>query len=257
MPAVPDSFAVRELSGRIPESVWGRLGYYCADAMTPILANTWDAAYWSAQSALSAAEAIVNGAPFSYALSRPPGHHAYADLIGGYCYLNNAAIAAQWLVGQGRRVAIVDTDYHHGNGTQAIFYERADVFVASLHADPDQEYPYFCGYADEQGSGSGGGYNVNIPLPLGSTETAYLEALDTLLAAVAHFQPDVVVVSHGFDTLAGDPEGSFSLSPESFEPIGRRLRALDRPLVVVQEGGYLLESLQPSLSAFLAGLLHE
>lgn len=253
-PAVPDSFAVRGLAHEAPPSIWGQLGYYCADTYTPILANTWTAAYWAAQTALSAARAVVEGAPMAYALCRPPGHHAYADLIGGYCYLNNAAIAAEWLAAAGRRVAIVDTDYHHGNGTQGIFYHRADVLVASLHADPAFEYPYFCGHAHERGEGDGLGTTLNIPLRRGTREGAYLAALEQLLTAVDRFGPDVVVVSHGFDTLADDPEGTFRLTTGSFEAIGSRLRDLGRPLLVVQEGGYRLGWLEDALTALLDGL---
>ena len=255
-PAVPDSFAVRELAGTLPRNVWGQLGYFCSDAMTPILERTWDAVFWSAQTALSAAHAVAGAVPMAYALCRPPGHHASADMYGGYCYLNNAAIAAEWLSSQGKRVAILDTDYHHGNGTQSIFYERNDVLVVSLHADPNDEYPYFCGYSDERGAGAGEGFNLNIPLPLGTTEVDYLSALELGLTAVDKFEPDVVIVSQGFDTLAGDPEGHFRLEVDSYQRIGRKLRSLGRPLVVIQEGGYLLLSLQQTLTAFLDGLLH-
>lgn len=253
-PAIGDCFAVRALVGRRPQNVLGELGYYCSDSLTPILAHTWDAAYWSAQTALSAAQSIIEGVPQTYALCRPPGHHAHADVIGGYCYLNNAAIAAEWLTLRNRRVAIVDTDYHHGNGTQAIFYHRPDVLVVSVHADPAEEYPYFCGYADETGEGEGTGLNANFPLPLGAGEAQYLAALDDALAAVDRFAPDVLLVSHGFDTLAGDPDGGFRLAESSFDRIGQRLRAFGRPLLVIQEGGYLLHSLGGAMTAFLDGL---
>jgi acetoin utilization deacetylase AcuC-like enzyme len=253
-PAVPDSFAVRGVTQAEPPSIWGQLGYYCADTLTPILAGTWTAAYWSAQTALSAAAAVAEGAPLAYALTRPPGHHAYADLIGGYCYLNNAAIAAAWLAAQGRRVAVLDTDYHHGNGTQAIFYDRDDVLVVSLHADPAVEFPYFCGHAAERGAGAGLGFNFNIPLPAGTAEPDYLAALERALDAIGRFDPAVVVVSHGFDTIQGDPEGGFALSPDSFSRIGQRVRDLHRPVLVVQEGGYLLESLGEAMIAFWDGI---
>ena len=252
-PAVPDTFAVRESGGRVSRSIWGQLGHYCSDNVTPILSDTWPAAYASAQVALSAAQALF-GAPLVYALTRPPGHHAYRDLYGGYCYLNNAAIAAHWLAERGRRPAILDLDYHHGNGTQAIFYERADVFFCSLHADPGDEYPYYAGYADEIGADAGEGYTLNIPLPLATGAAAYQRALDWALAAVETVAPEALIVSLGFDTLAGDPHGGLGLTPADFRPIGRSLAALGRPILLVQEGGYLLGSLRPALLALLEGL---
>jgi len=251
---VPDSFAVRELGDYVPRSIWGQLGHYCTDDLTPILAQTWLAAYWSAQTALSAAAAIADGATLSYALCRPPGHHAYHDLYGGYCYLNNAAIAAQWLVECGRRPAILDIDYHHGNGTQAIFYERADVFFCSLHADPEDEYPYYCGFAHETGRGAGEGFTFNLPLPLDSGPPAYLQALARGMAAIEEFAPDVIVLSLGFDTIAGDPHGGLCLAPETFADVGRVLAGLRRPLLLIQEGGYLLPALGPALTALLMGI---
>jgi acetoin utilization deacetylase AcuC-like enzyme len=258
-PAVPDTFAVREfgaraLSDSIPRSIWGQLGHYCTDNLTPILPRTWEAAYWSAQIAVSAADALNAGAPLVYALCRPPGHHAFRDLYGGFCYLNNVAIAADLLTKHGRRPAIIDIDYHHGNGTQAIFYERADVFFCSIHADPDVEYPYYCGFAHETGRGAGQGYTLNLPLPLETEETDYLRALDTALTATEDFAPDVVLVSLGFDTLAGDPQGGMQLEVSTFAHIGRELAGLRRPLLVIQEGGYLLPALGPALSAFLEGV---
>ena len=203
--------------------------------------------------ALAAAQALYES-PLVYALTRPPGHHAYRDLYGGYCYLNNAAIAAQWLAERGRRPAILDLDYHHGNGTQAIFYERADVFFASLHADPADEYPYYAGYADEMGAGEGEGHTLNVALPLDCDAAAYQRALDWTLAAVDAVAPDALIVSLGFDTLAGDPHGGMHLSPDAFGPIGRSLAALGRPILLVQEGGYQLGALRPALLALLEGL---
>ncbi len=252
-PAVPDTFAVRQSAGRVSHNIWGQLGHYCTDNLTPILPRTWDAAYASAQVALSAAQALF-GTPLVYALTRPPGHHAYRDLYGGYCYLNNAAIAAHWLAQRGRRPAILDIDYHHGNGTQAIFYERADVFVCSLHADPADEYPYYSGYPDEMGAGEGEGATLNILLSPTTDEAAYLRALDWALAAVEAVAPDMLIVSLGFDTLAGDPHGGMGLTPAAFRPIGRSLAALGRPILLVQEGGYQLGALRPALLALLEGL---
>lgn len=253
-PAVPDTFAVRRGGGPVPRHIWGQLGHYCNDVLTPIMAYTWEAAYWSAQAGLTAARAIAQGAPLAYALCRPPGHHAARDLYGGYCYLNNAAIAAQWLATRGRRVAILDIDYHHGDGTQAIFYHRPDVFFCSLHAHPDDEYPYYCGYEHERGEGAGIGTTLNLPLPLATTGDRYLEKLDQGLAAIAAFEPDVLIVSLGFDTLAGDPQGGFRLEPNAFITIGRRLSALGVPILLIQEGGYLLPALGPAFTALNTGL---
>ena len=254
-PAVPDTFAVGESGGarRVSPNIWAQLGHHCTDSLTPILPHTWDAAYAAAQVALSAAQALYES-PLVYALTRPPGHHAYHDLYGGYCYLNNAAIAAQWLVERGRRPAILDLDYHHGNGTQAIFYERADVFFCSLHADPADEYPYYAGYPDEMGAGAGEGTTLNVALPLDCDDVAYCRALDWALAAVDAVAPDALIVSLGFDTLAGDPHGGMRLSPDAFRPIGRSLAALGWPILLVQEGGYQLGALRPALLALLEGL---
>jgi acetoin utilization deacetylase AcuC-like enzyme len=254
-PAVPDSFAVRELAGYTPRSIWGQLGHYCTDNLTPILEETWHAAYAAAQVALTAAHATYEGNPLTYALCRPPGHHAYRDMYGGYCYLNNAAIAAHWLTRQRQRIAILDLDYHHGNGTQAIFYVREDVFFCSLHADPEDEYPYYCGFAHERGLEAGTGYTANYPLPLGTHEEDYLLTLNHALERIDLFSPHAVIVSLGFDTLAGDPEGRFQLLPGSFRQIGRRLGQLRRPLLIVQEGGYLLSSLGACATHFFEGLL--
>jgi acetoin utilization deacetylase AcuC-like enzyme len=254
-PAIPDSFAVRGLAGYIPRSIWGQLGHYCTDNLTPILEETWHAAYAAAQVALSAAHASHQGTSLTYALCRPPGHHAYRDMYGGYCYLNNAAIAAHWLTQRDKRIAILDLDYHHGNGTQAIFYGRDDVLFCSLHSDPEDEYPYYCGFAHEQGVDAGAGYTANYPLPLGTQEVDYLMALDHALEKIDLFSPHVVVVSLGFDTVADDPEGRFRLLPTSFRHIGRHLGQLRRPLVIVQEGGYLLPSLGACAAHFFEGLL--
>ena len=252
-PAVPDTFAVRESGGRVSRNIWAQLGHHCTDNLTPILPHTWDAAYAAAQTVLSAAQALYD-APLVYALTRPPGHHAYRNLYGGYCYLNNAAIAAQWLAERGRRPAILDIDYHHGNGTQAIFYDRPDVFFCSLHADPADEYPYYAGYPDEMGAGEGEGATLNVALPPDTDDEAYLRALDWALAAVDAAGPDVLIVSLGFDTLAGDPHGGLHLTPEVFRPIGRSLVRLGRPILLVQEGGYQLGALRPALLALLEGL---
>lgn len=254
-PAIPDSFAVRELGGYIPHNIWGQLGYYCCDDLTPILERTWTAAYWSAQVAVAAAMEIDKGTTLAYALCRPPGHHAYKDLYGGYCYLNNAAIAADVLVSRGHRPAILDIDYHHGNGTQAIFYDRSDVFFCSIHADPEEEYPYYCGFAVETGRGQGEGYTLNLPLPLSTDEVGFLRALTSAVAAIDQFRPTVLLVSVGFDTVAGDPHGGMRLEAGSFAPVGQMIGELGLPLLLVQEGGYLISALGPALNALLEGLV--
>lgn len=252
--AQPDAFSIGRRPRHKPVSIWGLLGYYCFDVGSPIFAGTWDAAYWSAQTAVTTAAAVYNGEKVAYALCRPPGHHAAADMYGGFCYLNNAAIATQWLVEEGQRVAILDLDYHHGNGTQEIFYGRADVLTCSIHADPLHEYPFYWGFADEYGVGAGENHNFNFPLPVGTREPAYLVALDIALRRIRAFVPDCLVISFGADTLDGDPVGGFKLTVESYGRIAARVAALDLPLVVIQEGGYLLSQLGDAVVSFLRGL---
>jgi acetoin utilization deacetylase AcuC-like enzyme len=252
---IANTFNVRGSTRHVPRSIWGLLGYYSFDTSAPIFEHTWDVAYWTAQTAVSAAALVFTGSErMAYGLCRPPGHHAAANLFGGFCYLNNAAIAANWLVQQGQRVAIVDVDYHHGNGTQAIFYQRNDVFVTSLHADPLNEYPFYWGYADEFGAEAGHLYNYNYPLPPGTTEERYLRTLDEALERVRLYVPDTLVISLGVDTVENDPLGSFKLTADSFRKIGARLAAFDLPTIVIQEGGYLYEQLGANVVAFLQGL---
>lgn len=253
---IPDTFCVRSHAAHTPRSLQGLLGYYTFDIYSPILEHTWNTAYWAAQTAVSAAALVLAGSEkVAYALCRPPGHHAAADLIGGYCYLNNAAIAANWLVQQGQRVAIIDIDYHHGNGTQAIFYGRSDVFVSSLHADPFNEYPYYWGYADEFGDGPGRNHNFNYPLPHHTQETQYLQTLDEALRKTNLYVPDTLIISLGLDILSGDPVGGFRLEIDSLAAIGTRFAATGLPLVVIQEGGYQLDKLSAGITAFFRGLL--
>lgn len=253
--AIPGTFRLGIKPRHKPVSIWGQLGTYCFDTSSPIFAQTWQTAYWSAQTALSTAALVrVGGERLAYALCRPPGHHAASDMYGGFCYLNNAAIAAQWLVDEGQRVAILDLDFHHGNGTQAIFYGRADVFTCSIHADPLHEYPYFWGFADEYGAGAGINHNFNLPLPLGTEEARYLTAVAETLRRIRAFVPDSLIISFGADTVAGDPVGGFKLTVASYGRIGAAIAALDLPTIVVQEGGYHLEHLGPCVVAFLQGI---
>jgi acetoin utilization deacetylase AcuC-like enzyme len=255
-PAIPNTFRLGRLPDHKPRSIWGQLGYYCFDTSSPIFEHTWEVAYWNAQTAISAAALVFAGGEKSaYALCRPPGHHAATDLFGGFCYLNNAAVAANWLAQQGQRVAILDIDYHHGNGTQAIFYGRSDVLFCSIHADPLVEYPYYWGYADEFGAGAGENYNFNFPLPLGTSEPAYLQAIDEALNKIRAYVPDILLVSLGVDTAEGDPVGGFRLGGDTFSRLGAKIHDLHLPAVVVQEGGYSLPSLSKHVVSFLKGVL--
>lgn len=220
-------------------SVDTKLARYCIDAATPITATTWTAALASAHCALTAADLIARGEYAAFALCRPPGHHAGIDYYGGYCFLNNAAIAAQYLRDCGfKKIAIIDIDYHHGNGTQNIFYSRDDVYFVSIHADPDFDYPFLLGYADEMGAGAGQGANLNFPLPAGTGWDQWSAALQRALAAAARFAPDAIVVSLGVDTYKGDPICRFRLDTENYLRVGEQLASVDRPTLFVMEGGY-------------------
>jgi len=242
------------MPARCPVSVVGQFGWFAGDAIAPLMAGTWAAAYESAQVALSAQRAVVEGARSALALCRPPGHHAGAARLAGYCYLNNAAIAAQAFIDGGlRRVAVLDVDYHHGNGTQEIFYERADVLVCSVHADPDEDYPYFVGRADETGAGPGEGFNLNCPLPAGSDWPAWHEAMEICCRRIDAFAPQALVVSLGVDTHRDDPSGGFKLDSSHYVPMGRRLAELGLPTLFVLEGGYGLEVLGVNVANALAG----
>lgn len=253
--ALPLVWPVRSLRGdRVPEYIDGKLGYYSMDAGVPITAGTWQAVQAAADVALTGARALLDGAPSAFALCRPPGHHAASAAMGGYCYLNNAAIAAQYLADQGRsRIAILDVDYHHGNGTQQIFYERADVLFVSLHADPRVEYPYFLGYADERGAGAGEGFTRNYPLPLGTAWDAYGAALADACGTLRTFGPDALVVSLGVDTYEHDPISRFRLRMEDFAKIGAHVARLECPTLFVLEGGYAVEDIGVNTVNVLTG----
>jgi acetoin utilization deacetylase AcuC-like enzyme len=231
-----------------------KLGAYAFDAATPIAERTWEAAYWSAQCALTALDDIAAGARYAFALCRPPGHHAGADYLGGYCYLNNAAIAARraGALGLGP-VAVLDVDYHHGNGTQDIFLRDPGVFFASIHADPATDYPFYWGHADECGEGEGIGSTLNLPLPRGTGWDAYAPALGAALEAIAQWGAAMLVVSFGADTFARDPISHFHLEQDDFAMLGAAIAARGLPTLVVMEGGYAIEELGANVDAFLSG----
>lgn len=235
-------------------SLDARLGHYCFDVMTPITATSWIAARASVNSALAGAQVLTGGGDSAFALCRPPGHHAGIAAYGGYCFLNSAAIAAQYLRDHGaRRVAIFDPDYHHGNGTQQIFYDRDDVQYVSIHADPQTDFPFFSGFADEVGTGAGDGYTLNLPLPRGSGWPAWVQALDAAAAALTRHAPDALVVSLGVDTLEGDPLCHFRLQGDDFARMGRRIAQLRLPTLFVLEGGYQLEMIGRNVVRTLQG----
>ncbi|TGQ95252.1 histone deacetylase family protein [Mesorhizobium sp. M8A.F.Ca.ET.208.01.1.1] len=240
-------------NGSYPASAVGQAGYHMADTACPISGETWQSALWSAWSAVEAAETVMAGASGAYALCRPPGHHAFADVAGGFCFINNSAVAAQVLRRQAARVAILDVDLHHGNGTQGIFYARPDVLTVSLHADPVRFYPFFWGHADERGEGPGLGYNFNLPLRRKSADAAFLEALGVAFQRIRAFSPDVLVVALGLDAFEGDPFGGLSVTTLGFSRIGEAIAGLGLPTVIVQEGGYLCDELGDNLTAFLTG----
>ncbi len=228
----------------LPKNFAARLGRYAFDTGSPLTSGTWVAARQGAACAVAAAHDVAAGARSSFSLSRPPGHHAGADFFGGYCFLNNAALAAQHLRDQGSsRVAVLDVDYHHGNGTQAIFYDRADIFFASIHGDPLTEYPFFLGHADETGTGAGQGFNLNLPLPRGTGFHAWRAALAHALQAIAASGADALVVSLGLDTYEGDPISGFRLRSEDFLRVGEDIAAAGLPTVFVFEGGYAVDAL--------------
>jgi len=235
---------------RRPEGLLGLIGYYTADTSTPIRAGTWDAVHAGAQAAVGAADAALADGR-AYALCRPPGHHAYADSAGGFCFLNNSAIAAQRLRDAHARVAILDIDVHHGNGTQGIFYARADVLTVSVHADPSSYFPYYAGYADERGEGDGEGANRNIPLPHGSGDEPWLAAIARGLDEIAGFGAGALVVALGLDASQDDPIGALKVTTPGFARAARLIAQARLPTAIVQEGGYLCEALPVNLSAFL------
>lgn len=237
-----------------PEDIEGLLGYYAFDGGATFVAGTWDAVQASHDTALTAAALVRGGERAAFALCRPPGHHAGSAFAGGYCFLNNAAIAAEWLRAAGApRVSILDIDYHHGNGTQEIFYARGDVQVVNIHADPRVEYPYFLGHADERGTGDGEGATLNLPLPHGTSFAEWSAALETASVAISAFGPEILVVSLGVDTFHGDPISEFRLDTPDYPVIGARLRALGLPTLFVMEGGYAVDAIGRNAVGVLEG----
>ncbi len=252
--AIPDCWPARRMAQRCPNSILGKLGYYAMAAETSISHGTWEAASAAADVALTAASRIKDGVRAAFALCRPPGHHAARDLYGGYCFLNNAAIAAQYLRdGGAARVAILDVDFHHGNGTQDIFYDRPDVLYVSLHGDPVHAFPYFSGYADEIGAGLGNGFTLNLPMPPRTEFGIWQDALRTALARIADFRADALVVSLGVDTFVADPISFFRLQSEDFSTYGRMIRDCGLPALFVLEGGYAVGEIGVNVVNVLAG----
>lgn len=235
-----------------PKSVVAQAGFHMADASAPIAQGSWNSMCWSAWSAIHAAKLLMNGDQCAYALCRPPGHHAFSDMAGGFCYLNNSAIGAQLMRHAHERVAILDVDLHHGNGTQSIFYARDDVLTVSIHADPIRFYPFFWGYANETGAGVGAGFNLNLPLTRGAGDPEFLQALDTAIERIQQFKPSALVIALGLDAFEGDPFAGLGISTAGFGAIARNIAAgLKLPTLIVQEGGYLCAELEDNLRHFL------
>ena len=253
---LPTGFPNRSLQQRCPKAIDGKVGYYIHSLETCITAGTWEAATASASVALTAQKLITAGASSAFALCRPPGHHAHDDLYGGYCFLNNAAIAAQAFRDNGaKRVAILDVDFHHGNGTQDIFYERDDVLFCSLHGEPETAYPYFLGYKDEVGAGRGEGFNFNYPMSAGTSFATWSAALDQASQEIRRFGADVLVVSLGVDTFEKDPISYFKLTSPDFKTYGAAIAKLKLPTLFVMEGGYAIEAIGVNTVNVLGGYL--
>jgi len=245
-------------SPHIPNFIEGKLGYYALSCETSIAKNTIEAVYASAQVALTGAEMIASGQnQLAFSLCRPPGHHASRDQFGGYCFINNAAIAAQHMRDQGaKRVAILDVDFHHGNGTQAIFYDRDDVLFLSLHGDPNDAFPHFLGHKSETGQGAGNGFNLNYPMPPNTPYSTWGEALDHAISAIRDYAPDSLVVSFGADTFENDPISFFKLKTADYIDMGKRITALGLPTLIVMEGGYAVRDIGTNTVNFLIGMEH-
>lgn len=260
---VPDMFAPDDLwwgmgPGREPDAAGAQAGWWAFETTTPLVAGTYDAARSAVDVALTAAQLVLGGDPVAYGLCRPPGHHATRRRYGGYCFFNNAAIAAHHVASTtGTRVSVLDVDVHHGNGTQQIFYERADVQYVSIHGDPAATYPYYVGFANETGVGAGRGTNLNLPLPVGTGDDVFAQALQRAVDAIDAFDPALVVVSLGVDTAASDPIGRFALSADAMGASGATVAGLGRPTVILAEGGYDLDAIGDLTHRWLTGFLGE
>lgn len=252
-PEVVPNVHPRSRKDSYPDTPVGLAGYHQADTACPIGLHTWDSVYWSAQTAITAADLVAGGERAAYALSRPPGHHAYADMAGGFCFLNNSAIAAERLRGKGFRPAILDVDVHHGNGTQGIFYGRDDVLTVSIHTDCREYYPFYWGHPEERGAGRGLGYNLNLPLPRGAGIKEYLPKLDQALRRIRDYGADMLVVALGLDPYEGDPLKGMALQTGEFSRITAAIAGLNLPTLLVQEGGYLSDELGDNLTSALTG----
>jgi len=238
-----------------PESILGRLGYWCFETTTPLTQGTYVAALAAVDTALTASQLVLGGERSAYALCRPPGHHATTGLYGGYCFFNNAAVTAHHVASTtGTKVTVLDVDYHHGNGTQEIFYDRDDVQYVSLHGDPVRAYPWNVGYADETGTGRGAGANLNVPLPVRLDDEGYVAELHRVLEAVQAFGPSLLIVSLGLDTFITDPISDLAVTADGFERCGAAVAALGLPTVVLQEGGYDVDALGDNVRRWLVGL---
>ncbi len=235
------------------DHILGKAGWHLSDFSCPIVADTWAVVKASADTAITAAQAVASGDRAVYALCRPPGHHAQADRAAGFCYLNNAALAAAWLKKTHEKVAILDIDVHHGNGTQQIFYRRKDVFTVSIHGDPNDFYPFYQGYASQTGFGDGEGFNLNIPVPVKSGDAVWLAALEKALTAISDFAPTAIVLSLGLDAHEADPLEGGVVTTQGFAEMAVMISQLDLPTVIIQEGGYLTPYLGDNLASFLNG----
>ncbi len=256
--AFPFVWPIRSLRMSVmPKHIDGLLGRYSMDAGTALGEKTYESALASSHTALTAAKLVLDGESAAFGLCRPPGHHAGTDFFGGYCFFNNAAVAAQWLRDNGlNRIAILDVDYHHGNGTQAIFYDRPDVLFLSIHADPSEEFPYFLGHADETGEHAGTGFTRNWPLPLGTDWEAYQQALDDACRWLRVYKPDMLIVSLGLDCYEDDPISQFKFKSEDFFGLGKRIAQAGFPTLFLMEGGYAVDALGDNCANVLEGFGH-
>jgi acetoin utilization deacetylase AcuC-like enzyme len=254
--AFASAFNIQHNCTRPPKTIEGKLGYYLADTSLGLTKTSWDAIKTSVDVVLTAQNLILSGEQTAFALCRPPGHHATASIGAGYCFLNNVAIAAQYALDKGaKRVVILDVDYHHGNGTQDIFYSRDDVFFLSIHGDPSIEYPFFLGYEDEVGDGKGIGFNKNYPLPFGSKWNKYSEALSNALDKIKKYNPDQIIISLGVDTYMEDPISQFKLESNDFKKMGALIREVNIPTLFVLEGGYAVKEIGINVANTLEGFL--